>query len=215
MMLIQELTTYCTLFQGMQPETVKDLLDRYGYALRSYPEQSFLAMQGEMCRLLFILCHGHINALMINHEGRQIIVEQFTDWSVLAPAFLLATHNVFPVNIETTSPCEVLVLNKDTLLKMLHADLRMMENFLREISDKCAVLTGRLHSFALKSLREQLLQYLHTREHYGKQQEIADRLGVARPSLNRVLQELCHEGIVKLEHGKITLLKRSLPKSDS
>ena len=31
----------------MQPETVKDLLDRYGYALRSYPEQSFLAMQGE------------------------------------------------------------------------------------------------------------------------------------------------------------------------
>ena len=139
MMLIQELTTYCTLFQGMQPETVKDLLDRYGYALRSYPEQSFLAMQGEMCRSLFILCHGHINALMINHEGRQIIVEQFTDWSVLAPAFLLATHNVFPVNIETTSPCEVLVLNKDTLLKMLHADLRMMENFLREISDKCPV----------------------------------------------------------------------------
>ena len=78
----------------MQPETVKDLLDRYGYALRSYPEQSFLAMQGEMCRSLFILCHGHINALMINHEGRQIIVEQFTDWSVLAPAFLLATHHV-------------------------------------------------------------------------------------------------------------------------
>jgi hypothetical protein len=34
---------------------------------------------------------------------------------------------------------------------------------------------------------------------------------VARPSLNRVLQELSQEGIVKMVHGKIKLLRRFDP----
>lgn len=207
-MFIKELTEHCTLFQGMKAEEAQQLLDKYGYALRSYPQESFLAMQGEVCRSLFIVCKGEVKASMINHEGKQIVVEAFEAWSVLAPAFLLATQNVFPVNIETVTPCEMLVINKETLLKMLHANVCMMENYLREISDKCSALTKRLNSFALKSLREQLLQYLHTHDTYGKQQEIADRFGVARPSVNRVLQELSQEGIIKMEHGKIKLLKR-------
>ena len=148
---------------------------------------------------------------MAGAGGKQIIVEQFADWDVLAPAFLMATHNVFPVSIETTTESELLVIHRDPLLKMLHADMRMMENYLREISDKCFALTQRIGSFALKSLREQLLTYLHTHDTYARQQDIADRFGVARPSLNRVLQELSQEGIVKMVHGKIKLLRRFDP----
>ena len=103
------------------------------------------------------------------------------------------------------------MIHRNTLLKMLHADMRRMENYLREISDKCFALTQRIGSFALKSLREQLLTYLHTHDTYARQQDIADRFGVARPSLNRVLQELSQEGIVKMVHGKIKLLRRFDP----
>ena len=189
-MMTKDLTEHCALFRGLTPERATELLETYGYALRSYPPRSFAAMQGDTCRTLLIVCHGQVNAWMAGAGGKQIIVEQFADWDVLAPAFLMATHNVFPVSIETTTESELLVIHRDTLLKMLHADMRMMENYLREISDKCFALTQRIGSFALKSLREQLLTYLHTHDTYARQQDIADRFGVARPSLNRVLQEL-------------------------
>ena len=210
-MMTKDLTQHCALFRGLTPERAQELLETYGYALRSYPPRSFAAMQGDTCRTLLIVCHGQVNAWMAGAGGKQIIVEQFADWDVLAPAFLMATHNVFPVSIETTTESELLVIHRDTLLKMLHADMRMMENYLREISDKCFALTQRISSFALKSLREQLLTYLHTHDTYARQQDIADRFGVARPSLNRVLQELSQEGIVKMVHGKIKLLRRFDP----
>ena len=209
-MLYEHLSNRCTLFAGISPDEIRRMLDMHGCAIRTYPAHSFPAMQGDRCRSLFILCEGRINATMINKEGRQVIIEQFADWSVLAPAFVFATENAFPVNVETTTDCTMLVLGKDTLLKMLHANAVMMENYMREISDKCAALTVRVKEFALTTLRDRLLAYLNTRTHYGKQQEIADRFGVARPSLNRTLQELSAEGIIKMEHGKIVLLKRAI-----
>lgn len=207
-MFAKDLTEHCTLFRGLTTERAAELLETYGYALRTYPSHSFPAMQGDACRALLIVCRGRVNAWMAGEGGKQIIVEQFAEWDVLAPAFLMATRNVYPVSVETTTECELLVIHRETLLRMLHADMRMMENYLREISDKCFALTQRIGSFALKSLREQLLTYLHTHDTYARQQDIADRFGVARPSLNRVLQELSQEGIVQMVHGKIRLLRR-------
>jgi len=203
-MMTKDLTQHCALFRGLTPERAQELLETYGYALRSYPPRSFAAMQGDTCRTLLIVCHGQVNAWMAGAGGKQIIVEQFADWDVLAPAFLMATHNVFPVSIETTTESELLVIHRDTLLKMLHADMRMMENYLREISDKCFALTQRIGSFALKSLREQLLTYLHTHDTYA----LAQQHGIRMPITEHLHQMLA--GNSSLEDTFASLLARNI-----
>ncbi len=84
-MMTKDLTEHCALFRGLTPERATELLETYGYALRSYPPRSFAAMQGDTCRTLLIVCHGQVNAWMAGAGGKQIIVEQFADWDVLAP----------------------------------------------------------------------------------------------------------------------------------
>lgn len=204
--LAEQLSLYCPLFAGLALREVEDLLERHTYGLRHYPSGSFVARQGEVCQSLYILCTGAVNATMTNKEGKQMVVEQFADWSVLAPAFLFATANRFPVNIETQRESDILVLNRATLTAMLHDSPVMMENYMREISDKLASLTRRFKEMTLASLRERVLHYLRSHTTYSKQQEMADRFGVARPSLNRVLQGLAAEGLIRIEHGKITLV---------
>lgn len=205
-LLAEQLAQHCPLFAGIPLREIEDLLDKHSYNVRQYPAHAFVARQGEACQSLYILCAGAVNATMTNKEGKQMVVEQFANWSVLAPAFVFATANRYPVNIETQAQSDILVFGRHTLTAMLHDSPVMMENYIREISDKLASLTQRFKEMTLSSLRDRVLHYLRSHQTYGKQQEMADRFGVARPSLNRVLQGLAAEGIIRMEHGKIILI---------
>lgn len=204
-LLAEQLARHCTLFAQLPLREVEALLDAHTYTIRHYAAHTFVAKQGEVCQYLYIVCQGAVHATMTGNEGKQMVVEQFADWAVLAPAFLFATTNRYPINIEAIAPSEILVLDRATLTAMLHHSPTMMENYMREISDKLAGLTQRFKEMTLVSLRDRVLHYLRSHHHYDKQQAIADRFGVARPSLNRVLQGLAAEGLIRIEHGKIVL----------
>ena len=86
----------------------------------------------------------------------------------------------------------------------------VMQNFLRIISDRSIFLSRKLNSFALRNLKGRLAAYLLEREGQHSQQEIADVLGVARPSLARVLAELIEEGGIKMDKRTIRIVDREL-----
>ena len=52
-------------------------------------------------------------------------------------------------------------------------------------------------SFAIKGLRNRVLDYLHTHGPITQVAATAERLGVTRPSLSRVLSEMVSEGIIE------------------
>ena len=68
---------------------------------------------------------------------------------LLAPAFIFASENRFPVNIETLETSEVLILNKDAFLEFMHQYPIIMQNFLKLISDRSLFLSKKLNEFAL------------------------------------------------------------------
>ena len=72
-----------------------------------------------------------------------------------------------------------------------------MQNFLRIISDRSIFLSKKVNSFALQNLKERLLNYLHIHGDIKNQQEVANILGVARPSLARALSELANEELLR------------------
>ena len=62
------------------------------------------------------------------------------------------------------------------------------------INDEGKELTN---EFALLNLKTRLLKYLETHSVIHNQQEVAQKLGVTRPSLARALSELVNEGKIK------------------
>lgn len=79
-----------------------------------------------------------------------------------------------------------------------------MKNFIRLLSDKSIFLSKKINTFALQTLKERLVSYLKNNvEERITQQELANRLGVTRPSLSRVLSELINEGTLSVENRKI------------
>ena len=80
-----------------------------------------------------------------------------------------------------------------------------MRNFLQLVSDRTLFLSKKLNAFALQSLKSRILNYLRMHGTILNQQEVAQILGVARPSLARALSELASEGCIRMEEKEMRI----------
>ena len=176
-------------FQGMKEEELIAFLFGVPNSLKHF--------ETGLCKGLYILASGSVRAGMINDEGKELTVEEIDAPNLLASGFIFATENRFPVNVEAVEPCEVFIIGKERFLEFMHLHPLMMQNFLKDISDRSVFLSRKLNEFALLNLKARLLKYLETHPAIHNQQEVAQKLGVTRPSLARALSELANEGRIK------------------
>lgn len=155
--------------------------------------------------VLYSLCNGSVRTQMVSAEGKQLTIETLKAPQLLAPAFVFASENRFPVNIEAKEKCEILVINKNIFLEFLHQHPAVMRNFLQLVSDRTLFLSKKLNAFALQSLKSRILNYLRMHGTILNQQEVAQILGVARPSLARALSELASEGCIRMEEKEMRI----------
>ena len=200
-----EVLTRMSLFEGCEKEALHQLLREAPNSLRIYKEGEYIARQGDACRSLFILMKGNVKTQMENAEGKQLTIDWIKAPDILAPAFIYASENRFPVNVEATELCEVLVMDRTRFEAFMHAQPAVMRNFIAIISDRSLFLSRKLNEFALQSLKSRLLNYLQMHGGIHNQQEVAFILGVARPSLARALSELIAEGKITMTGKQVVL----------
>lgn len=193
------------LFEGVEKGVIDKLLqDKYN-AWRTYNEGDYIVRQGTLCRSLHILVKGTLTANMTNAEGRELTIERLSAPELLAPAFLFGEENRFPVTLKAESHCELCIIGKRNFLEFMHNHPSVMENFIAQISNRCVFLSHKLNEFALQNLRFRVLNYLKQHGVITNQQEVSLHLGVARPSLARVLSELLKEKVLVKQGNSITI----------
>lgn len=196
------------VFLGLIEEKLRTFIDDTPHILRSYAVNEFIAMQDDPCRSVYLLYEGEVRTTMSGPDGKQVTIEDLEAPVLLAPAFVFATHNRFPVNVTALSPCEVLLVNKENFVELMRQEPVVMLNFLRIISDRSYKLSRKISSFALQGLKSRVAAYLYDKGSIHNQQEVSERLGVARPSLSRVLAELAEEGCIAFVKRKVVIVDR-------
>lgn len=182
------------LFQGLKEEDLAAFLFGMPNSLKRFNPGEFVVLQGDLCKGLYLLASGAVRAGMLNEEGKELTVEEIKAPALLASAFIFATENRFPVQVEAMEPSEVFVIGRERFLDFMQRHPLVMRNFLRDISDRSVFLSRKLNEFALLDLKRRILKYLETHPGVHNQREVAKKLGVTRPSLARALSELVHEG---------------------
>ena len=190
-------------------EKLEEFFKKAPYRIVHYETREHIAVQGFPCRAFFLLCEGLVRASMIGPDVRQVIIEDHEAPMLLASNFVFATHNRFPVDIVAMSPCEIVIIEKEPFMELMCSEPVVLQNFLRILSDRSHILTRKLGSLVLLKLKNRIAAYLLERHEIRNQQEVADYLGAARPSLARVLAELAHEGAVVFEKRRVTIADRS------
>jgi CRP-like cAMP-binding protein len=126
---------------------------------------------------------------------------------------LFAKHNYFPVDVTTLTDCEVLYINKDSLLEQFKENERFLQSFLAFTSNRAQFLSNRIQFMLLATIKGKIAHYILKQPHNNlffqldrSITALADYFGVARPSLSRALSEMAHDGIINIHHRKGTIL---------
>ena len=193
------------VFLHLDEDKLQHFVDSTPNRLCTYGIHDFIVEQGDPCRSLYLLCEGTVRTAMSGPDGKQVTMEDIKAPALLAPAFVFATNNRFPVSVAAQTECEVMFINKENFVELMCREPVVMQNFMRIISDRSYILTRKISSFALHGLKSRVAGYLRDKECINNQQEVAERLGVARPSLSRVLAELADEGCIVFEKRKVVI----------
>lgn len=198
------------VFLHLSEEKLQAFIESTPHTLRHFTTHDFIAIQGDPCRSIYLLYNGEVRTTMSGPDGKQVTIEDLQSPILLAPAFVFATNNRFPVNVIALIPCEILLINKESFVELMRHEPIVMQNFLRIISDRSYQLSQKISSFALHGLKSRVAAYLCNQGSIHNQQEVSERLGVARPSLSRVLAEMAEEGSIAFEKRKVVITNRTL-----
>lgn len=193
------------LFFGGDREVIGEALERYPGRHVTYDKGDIIAMQGYACRSIYLLCKGSVYARMVSDEGREFTLDTLTAPEVLASSFVFSSDGTFPVTIIASSSCDLWILGKESLLRIIESDKTVLHNYLTIISDHSMFLSRRLNEFALQTLSSRIVSYIEHNGAIDNLQEAAFILGVARPSLSRAVAQLVSQGVLrKSDKGYVT-----------
>ena len=202
----------CPIWKDIPENQREGFLKGFHDNTRRYRKDDFIAYQGDVVDSLHILLEGSVKTEMVLESGLVMNIETIQAPNPLAPAFLFAENNRFPVDVIALEECEVFIIPKELMLKQLAVNEAFLKSYLAFSSNKTNFLSERIKLLSIKTIKGKLAQYILERTHNKtfvmdrNQTQLAEYFGVTRPSLARSLSEMIGSGVIKLEKGKGEIL---------
>ncbi len=212
-----EILTKIRLFSGMAPEEVEAVISNGHY--RSYQKGECVVREGEPCRAFGIVAGGSIVLRKESAAGESQVVAKMAAGQLFGEALVYSTAKKWPVTIWATENSGIYFLDLTGIRKAQtyfpESYDRLLQNFLRELSDKTLHLNQKLEYLALKKMRGKLAKYLLAAARQQgsdyfqiplNRNELADFLAVARTSMSRELAKMKADGLLDYHKNQFKIL---------
>lgn len=205
------------LFKDIPIEQLERLLSAQ-HTFSTYEKGAIVALQGDRCSALMMIAEGSVRCDMIDPTGKIVTIAILKAPDILAPAFIYASNNFFPINITALLPLTVLTIGKESFSKLLQENGKILDNYLRMISDHTQFLTDKIRFLKFGTIKSKLaLFFLERIKSAGSteftilesQQALSDLFGVTRPALARTISEMIEEHLIAVEKKQISVLNPS------
>ena len=204
-----------TLFRGVPAKELRDILHDTPQQIRRYDKDETVFHLTAPAERVGIVLEGHAQAQRSFPNGSQVNVSVRGPGALIGAAAVFSTAQRYPCEVVALDPVTVLMFKKEDLLHLMQKDLRIMENFVTEISSAACMLQQRLELFSYSGIAQKAAFWLLTRRRQtgndrvripGSMTEWALLMNVSRPSLHRELKQLVDLGILAYAPPVITIL---------
>jgi len=206
--------TKIPLFHSIEEKELAKIFSEFNISEIRFEKDTLLAMQDEPCNRLIILLSGSVKAEMLDPSGRIIRVEDVFAPDPLAILFLFGKNNRFPVQVTAREEVTALVISKQSVLKMLGMNQTLLKNYLDISAEFASLLTKKLHFMSFRTIRQKLAMYILRLSKEAQsdiiqldrtKSALAEYFGISRPSLERELTTMQHNGLIIAEKRKIEI----------
>lgn len=206
----------CPLFVDISKEEQDAFLSRLVSHKEVIGKGETVVRQGDEIKYLYLLVKGVVRTEMITQEGNLLEIEFIDAVRPLAPAFLFAQNNKFPVDVITLEECHFLLIPPKVWLNEMMQNETLLTNFLRVNSNMIVFMSQKVQMVSIKSIKGKLSLFIleHTSEENNSfvlkrnRTQLAEYFGVQRPSLARTISELVEREIISIDKRVVTVLNR-------
>ncbi|GAJ00256.1 unnamed protein product, partial [marine sediment metagenome] len=204
----------CILFKDVKYEDLSNFLNMSKYTIKKYPKGNMVVIEGNKCEELGILLEGLLEAQTLYPSGKLLTFVQLKPVETFGEAILFSKMNKFPATIGAIKDSKIMFIKKENLISCLTNCHKFMENFLELLSNKLLILNKKVKMLSLENIRKKIENFLM--EEYKKQgsniievslsrKEMAEHMGIQRPSLSRELIKMREEGIIEFDKKVIII----------
>jgi len=175
------------------------------YNIKTYKKGSIIYMQNEKCNSLDVILDGIISIQKIDSEGNVLSIKDFANGEVVGENLLFSVNNKYPMTILSKSDVKILHINKDLILRLCKTSECFLLSFLQSLSSKALILSDRITSLTMKTLRQCIIDFLLF-EYYAQgstdirlnftKKDLAEKIGVQRSSLSRELNKMRNDNLI-------------------
>lgn len=211
--MIEVLKNTC-FFKGISESEIEDILKSELYLTREYKKNDVIANQGEKCNSLSVILEGKAVIQTIYENGKVLTLSNFNVSDVFAEALLFSKDREYPATVMAVEDCKVLSFPKKSVLGIMQKNTKFAENMLELLSQKIVILNRKINLIELDSIRRKICKILLDNykkyDSYiyklGSKKELAEELGIPRPSLSRELIKMKEMGLIDFNLKEIKIV---------
>ena len=201
------------LLSQLSPDEIKPLISDNQLYLKNYSKGVTVYNQKDCCKTFDIVISGDLVAYSLSENGSGMIMFEFSKGQMLGANLLFGDTNAYPFTIYCMSDAQILHVTKNAVSVFLR-NYGFSMQFVRMLSLNSQKLNHKITMVTQNKLRENLLEYLMQQVILQgsnsivlpiSKKQLADYLGVQRPSLFRELKALKDEGIIDISNRTIRL----------
>lgn len=202
------------MFKEFTPSDLNTLFQHHLYGIKTYPKGRLVHFAEQKCTTWDLIMSGALEIQQIDEKGNVLTIATFFTGNNLGGNLLFSNHPFYPMHVIAKVDTEILHIKKALVLTLCQSNKAFLEAYLACISDKTTILTDKLKSISMKTIRESITEFLRYEYHVQKtykirlnmtKKELAERMGIQRTSLSRELQKMKGEGMVTYNATSITI----------
>ena len=177
--------------------------------LSTYKEGEILFYENDVCYTLGIVKSGEITISSITFTGNEIIYNRLTKGQMFGNNLLFSSDNKYRGDVKASYKCEVYLINKDNLRKILMNNETFLNEYLAIQSNFARSLNTKIKLLSFTSAKERFLYYLFVNNNHIKFKNVttlSQSLFLTREVTSRLISKLVDEGIIKRNKNEILLL---------
>lgn len=200
------------LFKCFTLEELDDIFDGQYYKIKDYEKNSIIYLQNEKCESLDIILKGVITIQKIDKDGKILTINDFISGEILGENLLFSASSNYPMTVTSKTDCTLLHVKKELVLKLCQLNIEFLTNFLMSLSGKTLILSNKIKSLTMKTIRQLIIDFLLIESFSQKsskvklnmsKKDLAEKLGVQRSSLSRELNKMRSDGLVEFDANYI------------
>lgn len=181
-------------------------------SLARIPPGRDVFVQGSQIEAIPLLVSGVVRVYQIGESGREVTLYRFHPGeSCVLTANAILTRQTFPAIATVEDEAEAILVPADTFRDWVQRHDLWRDFFFDLVSQRLASVMSLVDEVAFRRLDVRVAALLIERARAHNpiritHQEIASELGSSREVISRILEDLAHRGLLRVERGAITVV---------